>query len=176
MIFITPGWKSWLDWLITTRFNGTILPIGCHCECQEVLHEHYIVQIKRGLDWNCKRTASKAYCVRHSKGWPAKFDVGNKNGNASWLMNKVLYILGTDSRNYQPSLGIIKVKYGAHTQQVHPFTDLPTMKEIKMIRESLREKSEEKKQDLLAWKQKMANGRAARRARASGTLQNNPRT
>jgi hypothetical protein len=163
MVFLTPGYKTFLELLMEGRFNGSVLPIGCHCKCQPELHEHYIIKFPKGMNYNSQRTASQALYRRRGIDWPKKFTCAPVQTNTSALMNRILYILGTESRNYVPSQGRRKMIAGAHEYQQHPFSRLPTMGELHAVRKEIREESREKMEDLNAWLDKMRAGKRRRK-------------
>lgn len=68
-------------------------------------------------------------------------------------MNKVMYILGTTSKNYRR--GYAKYINNAHFNHVHPFTALPTEHIMRLLRKNFREEDEIMMKEFEEWKDKM---------------------
>lgn len=167
--YVTPGEEGF----ITEYYqrHGEVLPIMCDCCCKDPVsrmfdHTHFIFKTKlNATQWESANKALLRRLRREGKSKPDKCFFG-KQGNSSHLMNKVLYILGPDSKNYRN--GFAKIVKNAHQNQRHPFSALPSAHLLDQIRKHLVDEDDEKQADYQAWKNKFNKDRSRwRRNRAS---------
>jgi hypothetical protein len=162
-VFAAPGAIKWASTHIAEILQGRFVHLVCSCKCNDTPHEHGIFEEFPFAKKTHKSRQQKAvrYVRRIGETWPSKLNFATAKGDRSHLMNKVLYILGTTSKNY--SNGWATYKPNGHWDHIHPFSSLPPEELLDELREEMVDEDPVKKEEKRLWLIKQERDREKRK-------------
>lgn len=165
-VFGSPGAFEWAKANnADDAYDGNFLDLFCDCNCSGKWHEHMIFMSNTNDErlWRNLKIRAHRKLKRVSGTFPGKLTFG-PHKNRAHLMNKVLYLLTADSKNY--SFGFTIIKKNGHKNHRNQFGNLVlTQAEATAIRDVFREEDEEIDDDM----KKNSQKRAAQRARCKAS-------